>query len=134
MTHMLMSVRDTSRHRRVTYAPKHTNEITLTPRGGCASTQKDCNKYKIHITLEITEVAKVPMVAGSPPVLPQVAGVDKPVLGMAAAIGAVRGSAKGRAQNLAGGRLEDPVEGIPRTGKETLATDTGTSTPQYCRG
>lgn len=91
-------------------------------------------KYKIHITLEIMEVTKIPMVAGFLPVPPQVAGVDKLVPGMVVATGAARGSAKGQGQNRAGGRLGVHVEGIPRKGKEIPVTDTGTSTPQRCRG
>ena len=90
--------------------------------------------YKIHITLEITEVAKVPMVAGFLLVPPQVAGVDKLVPGMAVATGVVRGSVKGQAQNPVGGRSGDPVEGIPRKGKEIPVTDTGTSTLRCYRG
>ena len=90
--------------------------------------------YKIHITLEITEVTKIPMVAGFLPVPPQVAGMDKLVPGMAVATGVVRGSVKGQAQNPVGGRSGDPVEGIPRKGKEIPVTDTGTSTLRCYRG
>ena len=73
------------------------------------------------------------MVAGFLQVPPQVAGVDKLVPGMVAATGVVRGSVKGQAQNRAGGRSGVHVEGILRKGKGTLATDTGTSTPQRYR-
>jgi len=96
--------------------------------------RKDRNKYKIHITLEITEVTKIPMVAGFLQVPPQVAGVDKLVPDMAVATGVVRGSAKGQAQTRAGDRSGAHVEGIPRKGKEIPVIDTGTSTPQRCRG
>ena len=115
----------------MTFAPKGTNEITLTPLVGLI--RKDRNNYKIHITLGITEVTKILMVAGFPQVPPQVAGVDKLVPGMVVATGVARGSAKGQAQNRAGGRSGVHVEGIPRKGKETPVTDTGTNTPQRCR-
>jgi hypothetical protein len=72
------------------------------------------HKYKIHITLEITEVAKIPMAAGFLLGPSQVVGVDGPVPDMAVAIGAVRGSAMGQAQNLVVGKSGVPVEGIPR--------------------
>ena len=91
-------------------------------------------QYKIHITLEITEVTKVPVVAGILLVPLQVVGVDGSVPGMAAAIGVVHGSVMGQAQNRAAGKLGAPVEGIPRRGKETRVTGTGTSTLQHCRG
>jgi len=103
-------------------------------RHDCPSTRKDLKEYKIHITLEITKVAKIPMIAEFLQVPPQVAGVGKLVPGMAVATGAVRGSAKGQAQNRAGGRSGVPVEDIPRKGKEIPGTDTGTSTPQCCMG
>lgn len=74
------------------------------------------------------------MVAGVLPVPPQVAGVDELVPDMAVAIGVVRGSVKGQAQNRAVGKLGVPVEGIPRRGKEKRVTGTGTSTLQHCRG
>jgi len=73
------------------------------------------------------------MVAGILPV-PRVVGVDGLVPDMAVAIGVVRGSAMGHAQNRAVGTLEVPVEDIPRRGKATRVTDTGTSTPQRCKG
>ena len=92
------------------------------------------SQYKIHITLEITKVAKIPMVPGFLLVPLQAVGVDKPVPDMAVAIGAVRGSVTGQAQNRAVGKSGDLVEGIPHRGKETRATDTGTSTLLRCRG
>jgi hypothetical protein len=73
------------------------------------------------------------MVPGFLPVPPEVVGVDKQVPDMAAAIGAVPGSVMGQAQNRAAGKSGVP-EGIPRRGKEIRVTDTGTSTPQRCRG
>jgi len=74
------------------------------------------------------------MVAGFLQVPPQVAGVDKLVPGMAAATGVVHGSAKGQAQTRAGGRSGVHAEGIPRMGRGTPVTGTGTNTPQRCRG
>lgn len=91
-------------------------------------------KYKIHITLGITKVSKVPMVAESLPVPPQIVGADKPVPHRVVAIGGVHGSAMGQARNRVAGKPGAPVEGIPRRGKETRVTDTGTSTPQRYRG
>ena len=53
---------------------------------------------------------------------------------MVVAIAAVLGSVMGRAQNRAADKLGVPVEGTPRMGKEICVTDTGTSTPQRCKG
>lgn len=76
----------------------------------------------------------IPMVDGFLPVHPRVVEVDNLVPGMAVAIGAVRGSVMGQAQNRAVGKSGDPVEGIPRRGKETRATDTDRNTLLHCRG
>ena len=129
-----MSVRGTSSHRRVTRAH---NEITLTTilmTGRLSLGSIGYSQYKIHITLEITEVTKIPMVPRFLLVPLQVVGADKPVPDMAVAIGVVRDSAKGQGQNRAVGKSGVPVEGTPRRGKEIRVTDIGTSMPQCCKG
>jgi hypothetical protein len=77
-------------------------------------------------------VAKIPMAAGFLLGPSQVVGAGGPVPDMAAAIGAVRGSAMGQAQSLVVGKSGVPAQGIPRRGKVRRVTDTGTNTlPRY---
>ena len=64
--------------------------------------------------------------------LSQVVGVGGPVPDMVVAIGAVRGSVMGQGQSLVAGKPGDPVQGIPRKGRERRVTGTDTNTlPRY---